>query len=74
MLEAGQPLPAYPALTDTTTQYQFDDTRLDLHYREYGTGGHGIWPRVYNTAAMYDWLFAHSSVPEPGTLTLCSSA
>ena len=71
LLDAGrQPQPNYPALTDTTTQFQFDDTKLDLHYREYNNGGHNIWPRVYNTVAMYDWLFSHRSVPEPGSMAL----
>ncbi len=68
--EASQPLPAYPALNNFAANYQFDDSLLDLHYTEYRTGGHGIWGQVYNTPAMYDWLFAHSSVPEPGTLAL----
>ncbi len=68
--EALQPLPAYPALNNFAANFAFDDSLLDLHYTEYRTGGHGIWGQVYNTSAMYDWLFAHSSVPEPGTLGL----
>jgi hypothetical protein len=27
-------------------------------YTEYPSGGHGIWGTVYNTNAMYDWMFA----------------
>jgi predicted peptidase len=68
--EALRPLPAYPALNNFASNFAFDDSLLDLHYTEYRTGGHGIWGQVYNTSAMYDWLFARSSVPEPGTLSL----
>ncbi len=68
--EAGQPLPSYPALNNFAADFKFDDSLLDLHYTEYRTGGHGVWPHVYNTTAMYDWLFAHTSVPEPGSLAL----
>jgi hypothetical protein len=50
-------------------------TSLDLTYWEYSSGGHQIWPRVYNTAAMYNWMFAHSlAVPEPSALALAGSA
>jgi predicted peptidase len=45
----------------------------DLQYTEYYTGGHGIWGRVYNTPAMYDWLFSHTSVPEPAGLAPMSA-
>ena len=65
---AGQPPPAYPGSGD----FQFDAATLDLHYTEYASGGHGIWPRVYATPAMYDWLFAHA-IPEPSSLTLLAS-
>jgi predicted peptidase len=68
--EAGQQLPAYPALNNFSADFQFDAPLYDLHYTEYRTGGHGIWGRVYNTSAMYDWLFAHSSVPEPSAVAL----
>jgi predicted peptidase len=66
----GQPQPNYPALNDFTSDFQFDSTVLDIHYSEYRTGGHGIWSRVYSTAAMYDWLFAQRSVPEPSSCTM----
>ncbi len=65
---AGQPPPAYPGTGD----FQFGAATLDLHYTEYSSGGHGIWPRVYATPAMYDWLFARA-IPEPGSLTLLAS-
>jgi predicted peptidase len=65
---AGQPAPAYPGTGD----FLFDSATLDLHYTEYATGGHGIWPRVYATPAMYNWLFAQA-IPEPGSLTLLAT-
>lgn len=68
--ESGQPLPTYPALNDFAADFNFDSPELDLKYTEYRTGDHGIWPRVYNTPALYDWMFSRSSVPEPGTLAL----
>jgi poly(3-hydroxybutyrate) depolymerase len=30
----------------------------DPLYTEYPTGGHGIWGTVYNTTAMYQWMYA----------------
>lgn len=72
--EAGQPTPAYPALTDFTANFNFGDSLLDLQYTEYRTGGHGIWGQVYNTSAMYNWLFSHTSVPEPNSLALVAFA
>jgi len=67
---AGLPIPTYPPTTNVffpiTT---FDNPPLDLHYTDY-RGDHGIWPQVYNTPALYDWMFARSSVPEPSTLAL----
>jgi predicted peptidase len=66
---AGEPTPTYPG----SGNFQFDAATLDLHYTEYTAGGHGIWPRVYATPAMYDWLFAHA-IPEPGSWTLLASA
>jgi predicted peptidase len=58
-----KPAPTYPLTGD----FQFNDAMLDLHYTEYASGGHGIWPRVYATPPMYDWLFSHA-IPEPGSL------
>jgi predicted peptidase len=42
------------------TDFFLAGTQLDLLYNELATGGHGIWPAVYNTPAVYDWLFAHA--------------
>lgn len=70
LTEAARPTPTYPALNDFSANFNFGDTLLDLQYTEYRTGGHGIWGQVYNTSAMYNWLFAHTSVPEPNTLGL----
>jgi predicted peptidase len=68
--EAGQPFPSYPALNNFAADFNFQDPLLDLQYTEYRTGNHGIWPQVYNTPALYDWMFAHGVVPEPSALTL----
>ena len=67
----GEPTPTYLSTRDLVDS-QFASAALDVRYTEYYTGGHGIWGRVYNTPAMYDWLFAHSLVPEPGTAALAS--
>jgi predicted peptidase len=67
--EADLPIPTYPPLNTFGPHVQFDFPPLDLHYTDM-RGSHGIWPEVYNNAAMYDWLFAHGVVPEPGTLLL----
>lgn len=67
LTEAGLPIPSYPPLNTFGPHVQFDFPPLDLHYTDM-RGSHGIWPEVYNTPAMYDWLFAHSQVPEPDSL------
>jgi predicted peptidase len=65
---ASETLPTYPSIR-STADFHFDSAGLDLHYTEYGLGGHGIWGRVFSTPAMYDWLFAHTTaVPESSTL------
>ncbi len=56
--------------TTLTADFKFDSPLLDLHYTEYRTGGHGIWGQVYNTTAMYNWMFAHVAVPEPASAVL----
>ena len=44
---------------------------IDLTYLEPPLGGHAVWPFVYNTPAIYDWLFAHTTaVPEPGVVMM----
>jgi predicted peptidase len=63
---AHETLPAYPSSRDTTTTFVFSATSHDLNYVEFPTGGHGIWPVVYDSPGVYDWLFAHTlAVPEP---------
>lgn len=64
----GEALPAYPVRP--TADFAFQSATLDLRHTEYRTGGHGIWGRVYNTPAFYDWMFAHALVPEPSGLAI----
>jgi predicted peptidase len=64
----GETLPAYPARP--TADFAFQSSTLDLRHTEYRTGGHGIWGRVYNTPAFYDWMFSHAPVPEPSSLAI----
>lgn len=71
---AKQPLPEYPPLSIAFLDFQHDNDLLDLHYTEFRLGGHGIWSQVYRRADMYDWMFAHSLVPEPSTLALFTIA
>jgi predicted peptidase len=69
LTQAGQPLPTYTNGNFAPDQH-LDFPPLDLHYSDI-RGGHGIWPTVYNTPAMYDWMFAHgAAVPEPSSLML----
>jgi predicted peptidase len=65
---AGQPLPTYSNDNFGPDQH-LDFPPLDLHYSDI-RGGHGIWPTVYNTPAVYDWMFSHGAVPEPSSLSL----
>ena len=69
LTEAGLPLPTYTTNNFAPDQH-LDFPPLDLHYSDI-RGGHGIWPTVYNTPAMYDWMFSHgAAVPEPSSLLL----
>jgi predicted peptidase len=43
-----------------TTNYLITSPRLDLIYNELPVGGHGIWPNVYASPEVYEWLFAHT--------------
>jgi predicted peptidase len=64
---AGADLPVYPDRR-STSDFIYTTPAVDLNYVELGHGGHGIWPRVYSTPPLYDWLFAHTlAVPEPHT-------
>ena len=65
---AGEPTLTFPDNRDRST-FEFVSETLDLAYTEYPTGGHGIWPRVYSTPEVYDWMFAQS-VPEPHSTSL----
>jgi predicted peptidase len=49
LMAINEPLPTFPALSDTTTDYHFDSQALDLHYTESATGGHGYFVTVYMT-------------------------
>jgi predicted peptidase len=45
-------------------QYEMADfaipcARLNLIYNELPVGGHGIWPAIYNSASVYDWMLGH---------------
>jgi predicted peptidase len=72
---AGETRPIYPASSDFTTTLEFVSNTLDLRYTEWPTGGHGIWGRVYNEAAMYDWMFSQTlAVPEPSGVVLLLTA
>jgi predicted peptidase len=64
----GLPLPTYTT-NNFAPNRTLDFPPLDLHYGDF-RGGHDIWTTVYNTPAMYDWMFAHGAVPEPSTLVL----
>jgi predicted peptidase len=76
LIAAVLPRPTYPdPIFDPPLDFAFSSTSPDLRYTEYASGGHAIWPRVYSTAAMYDWLFSHVlPVPEPGSLLLAGVA
>ena len=51
------------------SEFRIPGSGLDLMYYELATGGHVIWPSVYASPPVYDWLFAHTmAVPEPSTL------
>jgi predicted peptidase len=69
---AGLPLPTYTTNNFAPNQ-TLDFPPLDLHYGDF-RGGHDIWTTVYNTPAMYDWMFSHGSVPEPSSLLLAALA
>lgn len=59
---AGEPTLTFPP-DDDPNIFEFIDDTPDLRYTEWPTGGHGILPRVHSTPEMYDWLFAHETVP-----------
>jgi len=61
---AHKMLPAYPTLQNPA-EFIFSAPDLDLHYVEPAVGDHSVLFSVYDRPALYDWLFAHSLVPEP---------
>jgi predicted peptidase len=57
------------------SEFLIPGSHLDLMYYEFTTGGHGIWPTVYASPPVYDWLFAHTTaVPEPAALAMLMTA
>lgn len=53
------------------SEFRIPGSGLDLMYYELTTGGHVIWPSVYASPPVYDWLFAHTTaVPEPSSLAV----
>jgi predicted peptidase len=53
------------------SEFLIPGSHLDLMYYEFTTGGHGIWPTVYASPPVYNWLFAHTTaVPEPAALAM----
>ena len=43
----------------------------NVRYTELVGQGHGIWSPIYNSATLYDWMFAQSlSVLEPSSVIL----
>jgi predicted peptidase len=60
---AGRDLPPLEFLP-TSNVSDMNYARPPHFYTEYGTGGHSVWFRAYQDAAMYDWLF-EQRIPEP---------
>jgi predicted esterase len=56
------------------SEFRIPGSGLDLMYYELTTGGHVIWPSVYASPPVYDWLFAHTTVPEPSSLAVLLTA
>ncbi len=69
----GEPAPTYLGPRDFV-DFHTASNSVDFQYTEYYTGGHGIWGRVYNTPAMYEWMFSHALVPEPGAAAIMASS
>ncbi len=67
---AGESALTFPPNNDRSTTFEFVSDTLELNYTEWPTGGHGIWPRVYNSPEVYDWMFSHRLVPEPSSAVL----
>jgi predicted peptidase len=61
---ARRPLPVYPSLQNPA-EFIHSVSDLDFHFVEPAVGDHSVLFDVYRRPALYDWLFAHSLVPEP---------
>jgi hypothetical protein len=70
---AHEPLPAYPAL-QSEADFAFVNPEFDFNYFEPATGDHSVLFSVYNKPLLYDWMFAHSLVPEPSGVALWLAA
>jgi poly(3-hydroxybutyrate) depolymerase len=70
---AHEPLPAYPSLR-SGADFAFVNPALDFHYFEPATGDHSVLFNVYDKPLLYDWMFAHSLMPEPGGAALMLTA
>jgi predicted peptidase len=74
LVAAGQTPPTYLPPNTFPPHQHFNFSPLNLRYTDM-RGNHGIWPEVYNNFTiegenLYDWMFAHTQIPEPGTLPL----
>lgn len=65
LIAANRAVPSYPAATAPDFTYSVAD--LDFNYNEPASGDHSVLFSVYNKPALYTWLFAHTTVPEPST-------
>ena len=70
ILAAGGEAPWVFPTNANPLEPEFTSPSIDLKYTDYRLGGHGIWGRVYSTPAMYEWMFARTTVPEPAGLIL----
>jgi len=65
LIAANRPVPTYPTATAPDFTYSVAD--LDLNYIEPASGDHSVLFSVYKQPRLYDWLFAHATLPEPST-------
>jgi predicted peptidase len=73
-LAAHRALEAEINAGNNVSLFHLSGASRDMMYYEFSTGGHGIWPIVYSAPPVYDWLFSHSLVPEPGSALLAAFA
>ncbi len=48
--------PQAPVARERLLVQQLQQARADVRYTEFPDKDHGIWPEVYNTKALYEWL------------------